>query len=680
MINNRLNLEDKDAKEIKETKEIKESKDSKDYSSIFNSTNQNRLSLSDVIIPGRQLSPEEVIQEFNQDIPEKKKVIVPARGLRIGWVTSPGTFALGYKMKKSELGMSRNGERIVRRWIFSPRITAGIFAEEIPQNTKCFGAFGKFVVNVPFGSYTKIWDGNTPKLLGPGTHVIKSGNFKYGDLELRDDDDGIIRDDKNTHAEVLQSENYIKHGNNLHILRVPSGKVATVSVDNEPFILESRVEPYVFTTANFIFDKDHDFYDQNAPYIINGTKHRLRIPEGHLACITTGTEKKIIEAGTYEFSNPFTMDDYDEKKHEVRFRTTGDHLIQNGPIKRVLPGINEVAVTNNNGNLEVIDKFKLITEPKHTFVEWVNTSIQTDEFPSQLIKNKRLQDHVPLGEAAFEIFTTRDSLKVGVKILVAYRISNPYLALQKLGSNDGIKEHIEGVVTTDMGKAIQQCTSQEFLASHQTKPLFEEKEQNQNDTYQDIVRKQLAKDLHEYGIELIRMNVQESKIMDPAIAQEISKTVITTATANAKQAIMAQENAVAENKAKQDATVKRIEIERENANKISAAEADLEASRKRASAKIVAAEADAKSILMRAQAEAEASKLQGKVFEDHPQLFEYRKAELSYKAIAESHSRFFIGTKEFNNLLGTTLFGSALKSLPSESKIMELETKKHSIK
>ena len=64
-----------------------------------------------------------------------------------------------------------------RNWLFS-FAPAGLIEQEIPQNTKCYGAYGKYVVNVSFGTYAKVWDGNTPKLLGPGVHIIKSGNFR----------------------------------------------------------------------------------------------------------------------------------------------------------------------------------------------------------------------------------------------------------------------------------------------------------------------------------------------------------------------------------------------------------------------------------------------------------------------------------------------------------------------
>ena len=67
-----------------------------------------------------------------------------------------------------------------------------------------------------------------------------------------------------------------------------------------------------------------------------------------------------------------------------------------------------------------------------------------------------------------------------------------------------------------MGKAIQQCSSQEFLTSNQTKPRKTGEASSQVAAplfqhFQDVVKNELMHDLSEYGIELVRLNFEVSK-------------------------------------------------------------------------------------------------------------------------------------------------------------------------
>lgn len=117
-----------------------------------------------------------------------------------------------------------------------------------------------------------------------------------------------------------------------------------------------------------------------------------------------------------------------------------------------------------------------------------------------------------------------------MKLLVAYQIVDPLMALTVLRDEEGILKHIENLAVTDMGKAIQQSSSQEFLSFYQTQPKKGEPNPFTNPNpilhYQDIVKRQLADDLKDYGISLIRLNIETPKIMDPEISKSMEKQSI----------------------------------------------------------------------------------------------------------------------------------------------------------
>jgi hypothetical protein len=146
---------------------------------------------------------------------------------------------------------------------------------------------------------------------------------------------------------------------------------------------------------------------------------------------------------------------------------------------------------------------------------------------------------------SLQIFTTKDSLRVGVKLLVAYRIADPRRAITAL-SKDGIAKHVENCsvvsargdgdwgmieqsamqgsvvvamggprkhgtqnvsvcvfasVQVDMGKSIQASSSKDFLSSAQNKPLSSPGEapsllQHFQDTVKSVVRGKRAHEQH----------------------------------------------------------------------------------------------------------------------------------------------------------------------------------------
>lgn len=475
-----------------------------------------------------------------------------------------GTFLLGHRNKKPELAAFQPDAYIARVLTVDPSVTTEIIGT-FKQSDLFFGAHGSYVLNVPVGHYAKAYSGNMPLLFGPGPHVIHDPTFIF-DLK-----NGLI----------TQSDLYIKH-ESISILRVPAGKIAKIWIGSDPILLEARQEPYVFNTPYFRIDPKSAtdyFFDATEPCIVHGS------------------------------------------------------------IKRLMPHTGQVAVTYNNGRLEVIEPRSdnqptVINSPAHEVSrQFLNTGIQTLVFPSEETKRQRRLDNpkASTDEITYEIFTTKDSLKVGVKLLVAYKIGDPRRAFSLLTDNEGILTHIENLATVDMGKAIQQCSSQDFMSFYQTKPVSGQSPyiSDLNGApvmhFQDVVKQQLSDDLREYGIELVRLNIETPKIIDPELARSMSAQAQKTAETSQQQSVMQQQYEIARRKAEQDAEVKKIAQEQANAAKISQAEAEFHS-----------AEMKAKAMLIQAEAEKQAALLRGQQFLDNPKLFELEMLRLQMDALSRA--------------------------------------------
>ncbi|MBV8801984.1 MAG: hypothetical protein JO131_03280 [Gammaproteobacteria bacterium] len=393
---------------------------------------------------------------------------------------------------------------------------------------------GVWVLNVPKGQYAKAWSGLTPKLYDEGVHVIHDSNFKFDP----------------TKDFVNASDTYIAHGT-LRILRVSPGQIARLTIDNAPVLLNYRKEPYIYNTALFQFNPNADFLLPTDQYIQNGTTHILSVPDGFIAKVWIGSKPILLEhkEEPYIFNDPRFK--FEKATPTQLFERADTKLIQHGAIKRIIPPINEVAITNKDGKLEIINTSKVISSSTHQVVGFLNTGIQTLEFPSASAREKKMREDKAASpdQINYETYQTRDGLGVGVKILVAYRISNPTTALSQLTSHTGIVSHIEGLTTTDMGKTIQQLSSIDFLSSNQTKINTKDQESKISSNslpfpsapvpqnYADTAAEQLARDLKEYGIELIRLNVQEFKILDKEIQSKMSAQELATTNASTQQTV-----------------------------------------------------------------------------------------------------------------------------------------------
>lgn len=400
-----------------------------------------------------------------------------------------------------------------------------------------------------------------------------------------------------------QQEPYIQHAT-INILRVPAGKVAKVWVGTMPYLYESRRDPYVVVDAQFM-----------------------------LAALASSGN---LELSTFmDDDDTVNNDSYSKKKKKNKnklFEDASDSFIEHGSIKRIIPHTGEVAITYNNGILTIIPppsdgKPVIINSATHNFAGFMSTSLQTCLFPSKDTKAAAASEnkYASADEINLKIFQTRDSLRVGVVLVVAFKITDPELAITKLGK-DGILPHIENVSFADMGKAIQLSTLQEVMYFTQNKPgqhnHGEEASAESGQTIQDRVKSHLAMDLADYGIELSRLQIENMKVLDLEIAKQLAGQSVTSAEFTTKQATLVKEYDIRTTEARMKAETDNIALMQRNQAIIAGAQAKLDAAQREADAVLIAADAERK-----------AAALRGHLYRRYPALLELEKAKLQAQAL-----------------------------------------------
>jgi hypothetical protein len=544
-----------------------------------------------------------IVEEFNR---EKDKIVTnsPIWGERI----TPDSFRLVAKNNVATL-VPPSENKVRKKIYLSPNDATeelGIFK----QTELFFGAYGSYVLNVPVNKIALCWKGNIPVLFGPGPHVIHDRNFR--EVTERD--------------LVDVNSQHINHGN-YTIIRVYPLHIARIFINNLPYFLLPNEKPYVFNETVFKFV---DFVQMTTPYIAHGNYHILQIPRGKVAKIWKGSIPELLEAREM----PYLFEDQtfrvEPHSADETFASSTESAIIHGSIKRLMPKTGEVAITFDNGRLVIYECPKesnpiMITSPNHSFDGFLQINLQTLEFPSAYEKKKRQGERRPDDEINYEVFRTGDGLPVGVKLLVVFEIENPLETLTRL-RKESIIPHIENLVVADMGMVIQSSSSVDFLKSNQTqaKPigkdvdLLTDKPEKQFYQYlQDKVKNQLAQDFREYGIKLIRLNVETPKVLDNNIATKMAEFSLTITAAKTQEENLERQSRIVRQTAEQEAIKKKIAQDQENANKIAQANAELEAAKLRAAAKMAEIEVEIKGQQMRA-----------KQYDDCPKLFELEIAKI----------------------------------------------------
>lgn len=493
------------------------------------------------------------------------------------------------------------------------------------------GAHGSHLINVPPGQLARAWLGNEPIFLGPGPHVIHDQNFRK-----------VQRDDLSD-----LGDQYIQHGI-YHIIRIPPGKIAKVWIGTTPYFLRAHEGPYVFKHPTFRIERP--LLDLRSEYIHHGNYHVLRIPEGKVAKVWFGTKPAILEAR----DEPYILNDpcfkLIPKDDDNYFEEADEEVILHGAIKRLMPRTGRVAVTYDRGQLMTFAPSRepiMITSSQHSFNGFLQINTQTLEFPSEQTQRNRVKQGAE--DVNYEVFRTSDGLPIGVKLLVVYEIIDPDATLKKL-NQEQILPHIESLVVADMGMVIQNCSSGDFLKSNQTQARSVWKpEMNENyapsapefyEHLQDEVKNKLHDDFAEYGIKLVRLNVETPKILDQNIADKMAEFSLMNSEARAKEAVLDRNFNIAKQEATQKAKTIEIEQQQENSNKISLAEADLEAAKMRAQAMKIEAQAQAEAKLAQTEIEIrtqemllEVARRRGEIYREYPGVLQSELAQIQAQAM-----------------------------------------------
>jgi regulator of protease activity HflC (stomatin/prohibitin superfamily) len=384
-------------------------------------------------------------------------------------------------------------------------------------------------------------------------------------------------------------------------------KLAAVIVDNEPHLLETGI--YYIRSNNFVIKPSHVtnmstnyFYDSVEPVIHCGSLLRLMPPPNTVAVYNDFSEQNIFPDAQMAASNSNGEENQSEKR------------VENG------------------------------------FLEIKNPNVKFSTF----LKTDLINKNYPTAKDQFTYYT-KDSVQVGVKLFVAYRIFDPRLAIEKLGPT-GIDDHIEHVTHVDMARAGQETSLQGIQSSSDLKidsksPGSTENESSTNDNppayhqiylsaWQESVKKQLEKDLKEYGIQLVRLNIEEINILNRDVENEMGKQAVSVAKANADLAAINMQKEVALQKAQNDSEVAQLKARQEAATNLITAEN-----------KKNVAELEKETTFINAEAKAAASRVFGETLNANAELAEFEKLRLttSYFKGTNVTTVFFGNSSPFNH-------------------------------
>ena len=353
-------------------------------------------------------------------------------------------------------------------------------------------------------------------------------------------------------------------------------------------------------------------------------------------------------------------------------------LITHGSLKRVMPRTGRVAVTYNNGTLEIIYPNKvgptIIDSSSHEVSSFLDTNIQSYTFPSDEEKCERLKSDKNIIQERLNnyVFLTSDSLEICMKLLVSYKITDPLKTLSQLGENK-ILHTVESLATVDMAKVVNTLSSQEFLNPYSARP-DEEKQQNnslllpvknnttsdnkQPSSFWDKIRAKLTAELDSFGIELVRFNIEQPFYLDKAMGKKMAESATMTAEANAKQAIIQRQALVQEAEASRDAKTNQIKQDQINEATISSAKAQLAAKRM-----------EAEGIEILAQARAKELEYKGEVFKKYPELLEYEKIYVTSNALSNAKLLVSFPAQPMEHVLKADNFASPMSFFSDHNKI-----------
>lgn len=425
----------------------------------------------------------------------------------------------------------------------------------------------------------------------------------------------------------INQKGYIGYGDR-HLVSVNQGEYAKVIVDGQPILLDEGV--HILKTNNFR-------YINKAGKDLNLIRHenlyRIQVPSAKIAAVSVDNQPYLLETGTYFIrSNNLILNKPETTDQNQLFYKSYDPVIQCGSLLRLMPIDNTVAVYYQNGKRKIFPEISneksnreiLINDPNVSFCTFLPTDLNNREYPSSS------------PSARFEYYT-QDFVRVGVRLFVAYRIASPELVLQKLKPAD-IDSHIEHVTRVDMNTASQKT----YLGGIQGyNASMSNTETNANpppydaflNTCSGLVESQLAKHLAEYGIELVRLNIEVFKILDTTVEKKISEWSHRFGEINSRSITAKTERQIAEQEAQTKSAVAQIKATQETKINIMQAQAANEVAALEAEGLRVQAQAEADACVIAAQAEAKKKNLEGEMLKNNPILVQVKLAETAANAL-----------------------------------------------
>jgi regulator of protease activity HflC (stomatin/prohibitin superfamily) len=436
---------------------------------------------------------------------------------------------------------------------------------------------------VPSYEYALVIENNVPKILKSGTYVIDSAFFVV---------EGF----------VAVNKEHIQH-NTIHIVRVPKGKVALISENNRFGLLPQGT--YTFNTQVFAYGGLRDI---NESCITHGTITRFRVRNGELGLAWHNNKPIFIEQPDfYEIDSPnFTF---------LKCVPASDKNVALGSRKRIIVYDGEVGISYVNGRLDILrPKTHVFDDAERIFYGFLSTRQQS----LQLVEDGA-KDH-------FLRCDTKDFVEVGLKACVFYKISDPEKGLLSVGDENAIAKLIKDTSIATLQSIMRSSGLNQVAQSKHVHAMADDSKNSANSANEgpsaplffDKVHDEFIFHLHDtfskmYGIEIANIRIESFKIMNHALADNISQQAIITAQTETKLANLEGQREIATAEMERESEVirikaqsaaKQINTEAEARNNVLVADAKAKAQ----AAKIVA-QGDADSLLIKAEAESKAIEL-----------------------------------------------------------------------
>lgn len=450
----------------------------------------------------------------------------------------------------------------------------------VASNTKHIKHETIHILIVPSSEYALVVENNIPKILKSGMYVIDSSFFTVAGF-------------------VNVNSPHIEHYT-LHIVRVPKGKVALISENNKYALLPQGT--YTFNTQVFQYSGLKDITET---VITHGTITRFRVRNGELGLAWNDNKPIYIEqASFYEIDSPnFTF---------VKCVPASEKQVTLGSRKRIIVYDGEVGISYVNGKLDVLKpKTHIFDDAERIFFGFLSTRQQ-----SLYLVEDDAKDH-------FLRCDTKDFVEVGLKACVFYKISDPEKCLLNVGDEKTIAKLIKDTSIATLQSIMRSSGLNQVAQSKHVHAKVAEEPSPMNEgpsapLFFDKVHDEFIFHLHDtfykmYGIEIANIRIESFKIMNHALADNISQQAIITAQTETKLANLEGQHEIATAEMQRESEV--IRIKTQAAAKQLATEAEARNSsivadaRGKAEAAKIVAQGEADSLLIKAEAEAKAIEL-----------------------------------------------------------------------